>query len=97
MSFIILILIIILLYASLSKYGSIYKVLLMTAVVSGMTAAFFIYGIGIFRESDIFVILDTQMNITAFVHACIIWFTADIIVIYKIIKNYRKYIEINAS
>lgn len=97
MSLIILILIIILLYASLSTYNSIYKVLLMTAIVSGITAAFIVYGIGIFRKGDIFAILDTQMNKTVFIHACVIWFIADIIVIYKIVKNYRYYLEINVS
>ena len=97
MSLIILILIIILLYASLTKYGSIYKVLLMTVIVAGMTSVFLVYGIGIFRKGDIFILLDTRMNKTVFIHACIIWFAADILVIYKIITNYRKYIEVNAG
>ncbi len=97
MSLIILILIIILLYATLSTYQSIFKVLLMTAIVSGMTAVFIIYGISIFRNSDIFAILDTQMNKTVFIHACAAWTAADLLVIYKIIKNYRHYVAVNAS
>ena len=96
MSFIILILIIILLYATLTKYGSIYKVLFMTALVISMTAAFFIYGMDVFGKSDTFVILNTEMNRTVFIHACIIWSAADLLVIFKIIKNYRKYIAVNS-
>lgn len=96
MSFIILLLIIILLYATLTKYGSIYKVLFMTAVITAMTAAFTIYGLGIFDTAESWVILNTQMNRATFIHACIIWSAADLIVIFKMIKNYRYYIEVNS-
>ncbi|HNX24051.1 MAG TPA: hypothetical protein PKG60_08360 [Spirochaetota bacterium] len=96
MSFIILILIIILLYAVLTKYSSMHKVILMTVFVLSMTTAFLIYGINVFKGSDTFVLLNTEMNLTVFVYACIIWFAADILVIFKIVKNYRKYIEVNS-
>jgi len=96
MSFIILILIIILLYATLTKYGSIYKVLFMTALVISMTAAFLIYGMNVFGKSDTLIILNTEMNRTVFIHACIIWSAADLFVILKIFKNYRKYTVVNS-
>jgi hypothetical protein len=96
MSFIILILIIILLYASLSKYSNLYKVIFMITLVTVMTSAFLIYGLGIFEKRDVLVILNTEMNRTTFFYACIIWFAADLLVIVKIIKNYRKYIEVNS-
>ncbi len=96
MSFIILFLIIILLYATLSKYGSIYKVIFMTLLTVGMTSAFLIYGIVVFRSSDVFIILNTEMNRTIFTHACIIWYAADLLVVLKIIKNHRKYKEVNS-
>jgi len=97
MSFIILILIIILLYISLSRYSSIYKVLFMAAVVTSMTTAFLFYGMQIFRENEIFTILNTEMNMTVFIHACLIWFAADILVIFKIVKNLKKYNEVNSA
>ncbi len=96
MSFIILLLIIVMLYASLTKYGSIYKILFMITVITSMTTAFFIYGIMVFDKSDLFEILNTGMNMTTFIYVCIIWFAADIIVIFKIIKNYRKYLDVNS-
>ena len=97
MSFIILFLIIIMLYASLSTYKSIYKVIFMTVFLSGMTSAFLMYGLKVFKTGDIFVILNTEMNMTIFIHACVIWVAADLIVFLKIIKNYRQYVEVNAS
>ncbi len=96
MSFIILILIIILLYATLTKYPGIYKVIVMTALVTGMTAAFAIYGLTVFNTADSWVILNTQINKVTFIHACIVWSVADIIVIFKMIKNYRYYVEVNS-
>lgn len=96
MSFIILLLIIILLYATLTKYSGINKVIFMTAVITGMTAAFATYGFSVFETADSWVILNTQMNRATFIHAVIIWSAADIIVIFKMIKNYRYYIEVNS-
>ena len=96
MSFIILILIIIMLYASLTKYGNLQKVLFMSILMICMTSAFLIYGFNVFKTEDAFVILNTEMNRTVFIYACIIWFAADLIVILKIIRNYRKYIEVNS-
>lgn len=97
MSLIILFLIIILLYASLSTYGNIFKVLLMTIAIFGMTSTFLVYGLDVFSRGDIFAILDTRMNKTLFVHACAIWFAADMLVLYRIIKSYMKYLEVNAD
>jgi len=96
MSFIILTLIIILLYAVLSKYSSIYKVIFMTAIVCGMTSAFLFYGIRTFGKGTVFVILNTEMNMTTFVYACVIWSAADILVIIKMVKNFRNYVEVNS-
>ncbi|PKL17357.1 MAG: hypothetical protein CVV49_11530 [Spirochaetae bacterium HGW-Spirochaetae-5] len=96
MSFIILLLIIILLYATLTKYSGINKVIFMTAIITGMTAAFAIYGLTVFKTADSWIILNTQMNRATFIHACIIWSAADLIVIFKMIKNYRYYIEVNS-
>ncbi len=96
MSFIILILIIILLYATLTKYSSIYKVMFMALLVAGMTSLFLIYGITVFKSNDSFVILNTSMNKITFIHACIIWYAVDIIVFWKILKNHRKYKEVNS-
>ena len=97
MSFIILILIIVLLYASLSGYGSIFKVLFMAALITGITSAFIFFGIQVFRKSNIFVILNTQMDLRTFIHACAIWIAADLLVFFKIIKNYRVYIAVNSE
>jgi len=97
MSFIILILIIIMLYASLTRYGNIAKVMLITVLISGMTVAFLIYGIHIFGRGNSFVILNTEMNRTVFIHACLVWFAADLLVFFKILKNYRRYKEVNSK
>jgi len=85
------------LYASFAKYGSIYKVLFMTTLLTGMTSAFLVYGITVLGKSEVFVILNTEMNLTTFIHACVIWFIADMLVIYKISKNYRRYINVNSA
>ena len=95
MSFVILGLIIFLLYATLSKYGSLFKTLIMIFIVLGMTLAFLFYGLYFFGESDIIVIVKTELNMKYFIHVCGAWFFADIIVIIKIIMNYRRYLEIN--
>lgn len=97
MSFIILILIILLLYASLSKYSNIFKVLLMGLLISGMTSAFIVYGIHIFRITNVFYILNTDLDLPTFINACAIWIAADIIVFFKIIKNYRIYVAVNSE
>jgi hypothetical protein len=68
----------------------------MTVFITGMTAAFTIYGLSVFNTTDSWVILNTSMNKTTFIHACIVWFAADIIVIVKMVKNYRYYIEVNS-
>jgi hypothetical protein len=68
----------------------------MITLVTSLTSAFLIYGLGIFGKSDVFVILNTEMNRTTFFHVCIIWFAADLLVIVKIIKNYKKYIAVNS-
>jgi len=96
MSFIILLLIIILLYATLTKYSSRYKILLMTTVITAMTAAFMVYGLGVFDSTESWVILNTEINKITFIYACIVWFAADIVVIFKMIKNYRYYIKVNS-
>ncbi|MCL1865507.1 MAG: hypothetical protein FWF73_06830 [Spirochaetes bacterium] len=96
MSFVILGLIIFLLYATLSKYGSLFKTLSMIVIVLGMTFAFLFYGLHFFSESDIIVIVKTELNMKYFMHVCGIWFCADILVIVKIIGNYKRYLEVNS-
>ena len=95
MSFVILGLIIFLLYATLSKYSSLFKTLIMIFIVLGMTIAFFFYGLYFFDENDIIVIVKTELNMKYFIHVCAAWLFADIIVIIRIIKNYRRYLEVN--
>ncbi len=95
MSFIILLLIVILIYATLSTYGSVIKVVFMSLLVTGMTVGFLLYGLHELTSVGTFSILNTKMNMTVFIHACIVWFAADIIVLYKIVTNYRFYIEVN--
>ena len=97
MSFVILLLIIFLIYACLTKYGSIAKVIIMSALIFGMTAAFLINGINSLKVSDSFSIVGTEINLIFFVHVCIVWFGADIICAFKIIKNYRYYLEVNGA
>lgn len=97
MSLIILFLIIIMLYATLSKYGSVSKVIVMSIFIFGLTLAFLLYGIRQLALHEIFQVLNTQMNLTVFIHACTVWFIADIIVLYKIVTNYRFYVEINSK
>ena len=96
MSFVILALIIFLLYACLTKYGSLYKVLLISAVIYGMTAGFIFYGVGSLGKSETFSVVGTEINFIYFFHVCAVWFAADIICTYKIIKNYRYYLEVNS-
>lgn len=97
MSFIILLLIIFLIYACLAKYGSIMKVAVMFALIFGMTAAFLLYGIQMFRTTDVFSIAATEINLLSFIHVCVVWTGADLICAYKIIKNYRYYLEVNGK
>lgn len=97
MSFIILLLIFIMLYASLTKYGSLYKLLFMTFLTAGMTTSFLLFGLKVFKTNEIFVILNTEMSMTTFIHTCIIWYAADIIVFIKMLKNHRSYLEVNSS
>jgi hypothetical protein len=96
MSFVILGLIIILLYATLSKYNSLFKTMFMIGIVLGLTLAFLFYGLHVLSEGDIIDLLDTKLNMKVFIHVCVVWFCADIIVIVKIIMNYRKYLEVNS-
>jgi glycerol-3-phosphate acyltransferase PlsY len=96
MSFVILGLIIFLLYATLSKYSSLFKTIFMIVIVLGITFAFPFYGLHFFSGSDVIVIVKTELNMNYFIHVCAIWFCADILVIIKIIKNYRKYLEVNS-
>jgi hypothetical protein len=95
MSFVILGLIIFLIYATLTKYSNLFKVIFMSVIVLGITFAFLFYGLYFFGESDIIVIVRTKLNMKYFIHVCAIWFCADILVIIKIIMNYRKYLEVN--
>jgi hypothetical protein len=97
MSFAILILIFFLLYSVLTKYGSIVKVVAMQAAVFGMTSLFMIYGIRMLADGNTFIILNTEIDRVSFIHVCIVWFIADMIVTYKIIRNYRHYKEVNSS
>jgi hypothetical protein len=97
MSFVILILIIFFLYSMLTKYGSIVKVVAMQGLVFGMTSAFLIYGIRILEDKNTFMIFNTEIDKSSFIHVCIVWFLADMLVTFKIIKNYRHYVEVNSS
>ena len=97
MSFVILGLIIFLLYATLSRYSSLFKTISMIIIVPSMTLAFLFYGLHFFSESDIIVIVKTELNMKYFAHVCGIWFCADILVIIKIIMNYRRYLEVNSQ
>jgi len=97
MSFIILILIIFLIYACLAKYGTMFKAAMMISVIFGMTAVFLIYGIYMFKITDVFSIAGTEINLVSFIHVCAVWTGADIICAFKIMKNYRYYIEVNGE
>jgi len=97
MSFAILILIFFLLYATLSKYDSLLRVVYMTMVVFALTFAFIAYGIFKLQYSESFSLLDTNINLIAFLHISAAWLLADLIVLSKIIKNYRTYVEVNSN
>ena len=97
MSFAILILIFFLLYATLSKYDSLLRVIYMTMVVFALTFAFIAYGIFKLQYSESFSLLDTNINLIAFLHISAVWLLADLIVLSKIIKNYRTYVEVNSN
>jgi hypothetical protein len=97
MSFIILLLIIFLIYACLAKYGTMLKVAMMISLIFGMTAAFLIYGIFMFRVTDVFSIAGTDINLVSFIHVCVVWAGADIICAFKIKRNYRYYLEVNSE
>lgn len=97
MSFVILLLIFFLIYASLSKYDSLLRVIYMSTIVFALTGAFIFYGIIKFKAAEVFSILDTTINMTVFIHVCVAWLVADLIVLSKIIKNYRTYIEVNST
>lgn len=97
MSFAILILIFFLLYSVLTKYGSIVKVIAMQFIVFSMTSAFLVYGLGLLRKGDTFIILNTEIDKASFIHVCIVWFIADLVVTFKIIRNYRYYQAVNSS
>lgn len=97
MSFIILLLIIFLIYACLTKYGSVVKVAFMLTLIFGMSAAFLAYGIVMFGRTDVFPIAGTEINLISFIHVSVVWFGADIICAFRIIKNYRYYLEVNGA
>ena len=97
MSFAILILIFFLIYSVLTKYGSIVKVVAMQVIVFGMTSAFLMYGIRVLNDGNTFVVLNTEIDKTSFIHVCVVWFLADLIVTFKIIRNYRYYQEVNST
>ncbi len=97
MSFIILLLIIFLIYACLAKYGTKLKATAMISVIFGMTAAFLIYGVFMFRVTDVFSIAGTDINLVSFIHVCVVWTGADIICAFKIMKNFRYYLEVNGE
>lgn len=97
MSFIILILIIFLIYACLTKYDSMLKVAAMISLIIGMTVVFLIYGMYMFSSADVFSIAGTDINLVSFIHVCIVWAGADIICAAKIIRNYRYYLEVNGE
>lgn len=96
MSFVILILIFFLLYSVLTKYGSIVKVIAIQALVFGMTGAFLVYGLGRLKNGHTFIVVNTEINRLSFIHVCIAWFITDLIVTYKIIRNYRLYQHVNS-
>ena len=97
MSFVILALIIFLLYACLTTYGSLLKVIAISAVIYAMTAGFLFYGIRELGRGDVFSVVGTEINLTYFIHVCVVWFAADVVCTVKIIKNYRYYLEVNIS
>ncbi len=97
MSFIILLLIIFLIYACLAKYGSITKAAVMITIIFGMTAAFTAYGVWMFGRVEVFSLAGTEINLAAFIHVCIVWTGADMICAYRIVKNYRYYLEVNGG
>jgi len=94
MSLVILCLIIILIYAALTKYSNLFKTISMIVIVLGMTLSFLFYGLNVLNRGELIAILDTNMNMKLFIHVCVVWFCADIIVIIKIIRNYKKYLEV---
>ncbi len=97
MSFIILLLIVFLIYACLAKYGSVAKVAVMLTLIFGMSIAFLAYGIFMFGRTEVFPVAGTEINLVSFIHVCIVWFGADIICAFRIIKNYRYYLEVNSG
>jgi hypothetical protein len=97
MSFVILILIFFLLYTVLTTYGSIVKVVVMLCIIFGMTSAFLIYGLNSLKPGDTFIVINTEIDKVSFFHVCIAWFLADLVVTFRIIRNYRYYLEINSA
>jgi len=97
MSFAILILIFFLIYSLLTKYGNIVKVTAMLGLIFGMTSTFLLYGIRMLDNGNTFIILNTEIDRTSFIHVCVVWFITDLVVTFKIIRNYRYYLEVNSS
>ena len=85
------------LYICLKKYSSIFSVVSVILVLFVATTAFLFYGLKMLSLADVFVVVNTEINAIAFYNFCAAWYIADIFCLYRAVKIYRQYVQINSN
>ena len=95
MSFVILLFIFGMIYISLKKYTNLFSAVSVILLLFSLTISFFVYGLNMLSAGETFVVVNTEINATAFYHFCIAWFVGDFFCTYRVIRLYREYVRIN--
>lgn len=96
MSFIIVAVILMMVLFSLGKYKNIFSILGAFVIIYGLTALFFFYGFKSMAQTDSFLLLGREIGRASFYQISSVWFGGNIVVSLLIIRNYMRYLKVNA-
>lgn len=95
MIFIILSIILVLVFITQIRYNTIWKVLVINALMIAVTTGFMLWGLTVTTNSDYLQIFTATMRYRDFMHLIIVWYGGDILCLVLSCKKYRAYLEVN--
>ena len=97
MSFALLFLIVFLIFLSFRKYRSLASVFLSAMLMLCMTTGVLLYGLRIFRGTELWHVFGKDINAEVFISLIAIWYVFDAICGIIIIRKYVEYRKVNSA
>ncbi len=97
MSFAIFALIFLLVFLALAKYRGVLSVAGAFVLIYGLTTMFLFYGLSSFGSGDSFLLMGTDISRMSFYHLTGAWYAGNLVTSLLIIRNYRRYLEVNCK